>query len=166
MSSPAVSVDVKRHYSAGPRHAYCYTYAGPASVGPRPPFVLEVWQPKGRKGGQWIPFVDKGTGAVPRHKTWRKVRRWHQHADKLAHSIGAVKSCGHTMSAEAQCDAYLAWALAKGLATVSVYAPREATGKGWYGAKCAKALGFQVRAVDPADIHGDAPAPELETAAA
>lgn len=149
---------MKRHYGAGPDWQYAYTYANPPEVGPRPRKHLEFWIPKGRKGGQWVPYH-----AVPvgNYKTWRKVFAGHSHADRLPHSIASVKG-GYATSAEAQCDAYLAWARAKGLATVSVYAPREATGKGWYGAKCAKALCFELRAVDPADIHGPAPTPEVD----
>jgi hypothetical protein len=139
---------------------YQYRYADPREVGPRQPLQTEFWIPKGRKGGAWVAGL---TDPSVQTRTRRKVFPNHSPADKLAHSIARVAAGGYATSADAQCDAYLAWAREKGFATVSVYAPKVGpTAKGWYGARCAKALGFQLRAVDPADIHGPAPTAEIE----
>lgn len=146
---------MKRHYGAGPRWEYAYTYADPVSVGPLPPLVLEVWAPKGRKGGQWVPFIDSVTGAVPRHKTWRKVRRFHQHADKLAHSISAVKPGGYTRSVEQQVETFMAWAKSRGLTHVHAFKGCKVA-----HATRARAFGLELVTVDPAEFIGDAPAPE------
>jgi hypothetical protein len=145
-----------RHYSAGPRHAYCYTYADPPAVGPRAPMQLEVWTPKGRKGGSWVPYIDKGTGAVPRYKTWRKVLPGHSHADKLSHSI-KMRELASVRTVRDVCLAYCAWARAAGLKSVTVFDGHP------HGLAAAVQTGLAFVAVDPSDFIGPPPAATPDT---
>ncbi len=127
---------------------YQYTYASPKEVGPHMPMQLEFWIPKGRKGGRWLQIPDPVPGM---YKTWRKVRPYHNYANKLAHSIARVKDITSN-SKEARgdtCERYLAWARMRGLKAVTIYRGSE------------RPLGFDVREVEISDILGPAPSPEL-----
>jgi hypothetical protein len=146
---------VKRHYSAGTRWQYCYTYAEPTEVGPRAPLQLEFWIPKGRKGGSWVTAKDSPLSERPNSRTWRRVRPGHSYPDKLAHSIASVKA-GYARAVETQIKDYLAWAHVRGLTRVHAFTGCKVARK-W-----APGFALEVVTVDPADFIGPAPAAETD----
>jgi hypothetical protein len=132
-----------------------YKYADPTSVGPRPPFQLEFWIPKGRKGGEWVQ-ADALPAGHQYSRTWRKVLRGHSHKAKLSHSIASVKA-GYARDALAQCKAYIDWARASGLRTVHVF-------PGCKSLQWVAAAGLGMIEVDPSAFIGPV-SPDLENAA-
>lgn len=131
--------------------AYQYSYAEPSEVGPRQPLQLQFWIPKGRKSGRWVPHHETPVG---NYRTWRKVRPSNNHADKLAHSIGAVKSCGYARSVADQVALYMTWAAVRGLARVHRFNNCK-----YVPPRCGS---LEIVSVDPAEFIGPAPAPELD----
>ena len=146
--SAVYSPDLTRARTYG---AYQYTYDNPASVGPRARMQLEFWKPKGRKGGEWVP-QHLTFGMTGFSKAWRKVLHGHSHADKLSHSIAAMKSRGYARSVADQIALYMTWAESRGLTRVHRFSNCK-----YVPPKCGS---LEVVSVDPADFIGDAPVAE------
>ena len=141
-----ISLDLTRHSCS----AYAYTYDNPASVGPKAPLQLEFWVPKGRKGGSWV----AGEHDENHYRAWRKVRQFHQHADKLSHSIAGVKPRGYARAVDYKVKEYLEWARARGLTRVHSFTGCKIAPK-WAPA------GLELVPVDPAEFIGPAPIAEV-----
>ncbi len=118
---------------------------------------LELWVPKGRKGGSWVTPEALPAGHDPSlyAKTWRKVLPGHKHKDKLAHSIAMRDR--YSRDHATVCEQYCAWARNAGVSNVTIYSDNPHSGN------AARTAGFyDSREVTRDDILGPPPAAEYD----